>query len=181
MTVRGPPVTEPVRLIRASSVRGRGTWAGVAADCVNLSYDDRHRRRIAIQAESGLMLLLDLAEATLLRDGDALVLDDGRLVEVRARPEPLLEVRGRDAHHLTRLVWHLGNRHVPAAIEPDRVLIRPDPVIAEMLAGLAAEIAAVQAPFDPEGGAYARPARPGHADHHDHDGALQHSHAHGHG
>jgi urease accessory protein len=119
-----------------------------------LAYDDRHRRRIAMQGEAGLMFLLDLAEAIALRHGDGLVLEDGSIVEVRARPEPLLEVRGGDPHHLARLAWHLGNRHVPAAIEPDRVLIRPDHVIAAMLAGLGAEVSALEAPFDPEGGAY---------------------------
>ena len=104
-----------------------------------------------MQAESGLMVLLDLSEATVLRDGDALVLEDGTLVEVRSKPEPLIAVRGRDAHDLMRLAWHLGNRHVPAAIEADRLLIRPDPVIAGMLAGLGADISAVETPFDQTG------------------------------
>jgi urease accessory protein len=165
-------------LIRASSFRSAGTWSGAAADRVTLAYDDRHRRRIAMQAESGLMFLLDLAEATALRDGDGLVLEDGRLVEVRARPEPLLDVRGRDAHHLTRLAWHLGNRHVPAAIEPHRVLIRPDPVLAEMLAGLGAEVSAVELPFDPEGGAYAQAGRPAESNIHSHDHVPAHSRTH---
>ena len=130
-----------------------------------------------MQAESGLIVLLDLSEATVLRDGDALVLEDGNLVEVRAKPEPLLAVRGRDAHHLMRLAWHLGNRHVPAAIEADRLLIRPDPVIAGMLAGLGAGISAVEMPFDPEGGAYDHPERRGDG----HNGAARHGHAHGNG
>jgi len=83
-----------------------------------------------MQGEGGLTFLLDLGEATALRHGDGLVLEDGRIVEMRAKPEPLLQVRGRDAHHLTRLAWHLGNRHVPAAIERSRLLIRADHVIA---------------------------------------------------
>ena len=95
------------------------------------------------------------------------------MVEVRAKPEPLLVVTARDPHHLARLAWHLGNRHVPAAIEKDRILIRPDHVLAEMLAGLGAEISAIEAPFDPEGGAYAQGhAGNGHSDHgHHHDHA----------
>jgi urease accessory protein len=108
-----------------------------------------------MQGARGLTFLLDLPEAAVLNHGDGLVLEDGRMVEVRAKPEPLLVVTARDMHHLARLAWHLGNRHVPAAIEPDRILIRPDHVIAEMLAGLGAEVSAVEAPFDPEGGAYA--------------------------
>jgi len=109
--------------------------------------------------------LLDLPEATALRHGDGLVLEDGRVVEVRAKPEPLLVIIAHDAHHLARLAWHLGNRHVPAAMEEDRILIRPDHVLAEMLAGLGADVSAIEAPFDPEGGAY---GQSGHRHHHDH-------------
>jgi urease accessory protein len=148
-------------VIRAIKVIRAGHWSGVATDAVALAYDDRHRRRLAMQGEGGLEFLLDLPEATVLRHGDGLVLEDGRMVEVRARPEPLLVVTARDAHHLARLAWHLGNRHVPATIEPDRILMRPDHVLAGMLAGLGAEVSAIEAPFDPEGGAYA-----GHGDAH---------------
>lgn len=152
-------------MIRATSVIRAGQWSGVATDVVVLAYDDRHRRRIAMQGERGLTFLLDIPEATALRHGDGLVLEDGRMIEVRAKPEPLLVVSAKDAHHLARLAWHLGNRHVPAAIEKSRILIRPDHVLAEMLAGLGAEISAIEAPFDPEGGAY---AQPGNGHHHDH-------------
>lgn len=142
-------------MIRAAKVIRAGRWSGVSTDAVVLAYDDRHRRRLAMQGERGLAFLLDLPEATVLHHGDGLVLEDGRMVEVRAKPEPLLVVRAKVAHHLARLAWHLGNRHVPAAIEAERILIRPDHVLAEMLAGLGAEVSAVEAPFDPEGGAYA--------------------------
>jgi urease accessory protein len=145
-------------MIRATSVIRAGHWSGAASDHVLLGYDDRHRRRLAMQGERGLEFLLDLAEATVLRHGDGLVLADGRMVEVRAKPEPLLVVRASDPHRLARLAWHLGNRHVPAAIEVDRILIRPDHVIAEMLVGLGAEITAEEAPFEPEPGAYAHAA-----------------------
>ncbi len=140
-------------MIRATKVIRSGHWSGVATDAVVLGYDDRHGRRLAMQGEGGLEFLLDLPEPSALHHGDGLVLVDGRMVEVRAKPEPLLVVTAADAHHLARLAWHLGNRQVAAAIEKDRILIRPDPVIAEMLAGLGAEVQAVEAPFDPEGGA----------------------------
>lgn len=146
----------------------------MATDSVQLPYDDRHRRRFAMNGERGIEFLLDLPEATALRNGDGLVLDDGRMVEVRAKPEPLLVVQAKDAHHLARLAWHLGNRHVPAAIESGRILIRPDHVLAEMLTGLGAAVSAVEAPFDPEGGAY---DHVGHGHHHEH-GAESHHHDH---
>ena len=152
-------------VIRASKVLHAGYWSGIATDAVVLSYDDRHRRRLAMTGERGVEFLLDLPEAVALRHGDGLVLEDGRMVEVRAKPEPLLVVTAKDAHHLARLAWHLGNRHVPAAIEDNRILIRPDHVLAEMLAGLGAEVTAIEAPFDPEGGAY---AHGGSGHHHDH-------------
>src|SRR3712207_3575007 len=109
-------------MIRATKVVPAGTWSGPPAGRVVLTYDDRHRRRLAMQAESGLIFLLDLPQATALRHGDALLLEDGRIIEVQAKPEALLEVRAQGAQHLTRLAWHLGNRHLPAAIEDGRIL-----------------------------------------------------------
>ena len=162
-------------MIRAQSVQASGVWSEAPADRVVLGYDERHRRRIAMQGEGGLKFLLDLPDAVALRNGDGLVLEDGRIVEVRAKPEPLLEVRGNHAHHLARIAWHLGNRHVPAAIEAARILIRPDHVLAAMLAGLGATVSEIEAPFDPEGGAYGA----GHGEHgggHAHRADHHHSH-----
>ena len=125
----------------------------------------------------GLEFLLDLETAVVLRGGDALVLEDGRLVEVVAAPEPLLEIRGRDPQHLVRLAWHLGNRHLPTQITARGLRIRRDHVIEAMVRGLGARLIEIEAPFDPEGGAYA-----GHAstdDAHDHAGHAHSSHEHG--
>jgi urease accessory protein len=152
-------------MIRATKVIPAEHWSHAATDIVVLTYDDRHRRRLVLKGERGVEFLLDLPEATALRSGDGLVLEDGRMVEVHAKPEPLLVVTAMNAHHLARLAWHLGNRHVPAAVEEDRMLIRPDHVLAAMLVGLGADVSAVEATFDPEGGAY---AQGDHGDHHDH-------------
>jgi urease accessory protein len=103
----------------------------------------------------GLEFLLDLENAVALRGGDALVLDDGRLIEVVAAPEPLLEIRGTDPHHLVRVAWHLGNRHLPTQIMAKGLRIRRDHVIEAMVKGLGARVIEIEAPFDPEGGAYA--------------------------
>lgn len=112
-------------------------------------------------SDGGISFLLDLPEARLLRDGVGLKLEDGRVIEVRAAPELLIEVRGRDAQHLLVLSWQIGNRHLEAQIEADRLLIRRDPVIRTMLEGLGAMVEDIEAPFDPEGGAY-----DGHHHHH---------------
>jgi urease accessory protein len=150
-------------MIRATKVFAAEKWSHVATDRVVLDYDRRHRRRFAMTGEKGTEFLLDLAEAAALRDGDGLLLEDGRIVEVKAAPEPLAEITATDAAHLLRLAWHLGNRHLPTQLMGDRLRIRHDHVIEEMLIGLGAKVADVTAPFDPEGGAY------GHA----HDQAQQ--------
>ncbi len=111
--------------------------------------------------EEGLAFLLDLAGATPIRDGDGLELEDGRIVAVEAAAEPLTEITAADPPHLVRLAWHLGNRHLPTQLNGDRLLIRRDHVIEEMLVKLGATVIHVEAPFDPEGGAY------GHGHSHD--------------
>jgi len=177
-------------MIRATEVRGQYRWSDAPADTVVLDFDDRHRRRMVMTGTRGLEFLLDLEHAVALRGGDALVLDDGRLVEVVAAPEPLVEIRCGDPQHLVRVAWHLGNRHLPTQITPRGLRIRRDHVIEAMVKGLGARIVEIEAPFDPEGGAYAggghahagEPhdhAGHGHAPH-DHEDHHDHGHHHGH-
>ena len=165
-------------MIRASQVRAHHRWTATPADTVVLGFDDRHRRRVAMTGTRGLEFLLDLENAVALRGGDALVLDDGRLIEVVAAPEPLLEIRGSDPHHLVRVTWHLGNRHLPTQIMAKALRIRRDHVIEAMLRGLGARVIEIEAPFDPEGGAYAGDGRAHAPDPHDHGahGALSRDH-----
>jgi urease accessory protein len=169
-------------MIRATRVLGQVSWTEAAADTVVLDFDDRHRRRMAMTGTRGLAFLLDLEHAVALRGGDALVLEDGRLVEVVAAPEPLIEIRGADPQHLVRLAWHLGNRHLPTQIMPKGLRIRRDHVIEAMVKGLGARVMEIEAPFDPEGGAYAEAAHApaeSHAHHghgHDHDHGRHHDH-----
>ena len=168
-------------MIRATQVLGQHRWAEAAADTVVLDFDDRHRRRMAMMGTRGLEFLLDLENAVALRGGDALVLEDGRLIEVVAAPEPLVEIRGADPLHLVRIAWHLGNRHLPTQIVGKGLRIRRDHVIEAMVKGLGARVVEIEAPFDPEGGAYA--AAHAHAeDAHDHSGHghTGHDHAHDH-
>src|SRR2546423_14971487 len=103
-------------MIRATTVLGQHRWTHAAADTVVLDFDDRHRRRVAMTGTRGPEFLLDLENAIALRGGDALVLEDGRLIEVVAAPEPLPEIRGADPLHLARLAWHLANPHLPPHI-----------------------------------------------------------------
>ena len=168
-------------MIRATQVRGQHRWTDAPADTVVLDFDDRHRRRMAMTGTRGLEFLLDLENAVALRGGDALVLDDGRLIEVVAAPEPLLEIRGTDPHHLVRVAWHLGNRHLPTQIMPKGLRIRRDHVIEAMVKGLGARIIEIEAPFDPEGGAYAGAGHAQAAESDPHHHAAHDGSAHDHG
>ena len=145
-------------MLRARKVLPARSWdRGNAVDRVALTHDGRHRRRVAMKGVRGTDFLLDLAEATKLRDGDGLALDDGRTIEVVAAAEPVLEIFG-DPHLLSRVAWHIGNRHVPAQILPDRIRIGRDHVLEDMISKLGASVVGTDAPFDPEPGAYATEA-----------------------
>ena len=145
---------------------------------VRLSYQERYRRRAVLTGDGGEQILLDLAEARELRDGECLMLEDGRAVAIRAAEEPLAEIRGAG---LARLAWHIGNRHTPCEVQADRLLILRDHVLEEMLRGLGAEITHVDAPFQPEGGAYGHGRTHGHGHAHSaHDDPNAHiPHRHG--
>lgn len=135
------------------------------ADTITLDETDRHRRRMKMVSDGGLSFLLDLPEARLLKHGEGLKLSDGRVIEVRAEPEALYEITGNDARHMLALAWQIGNRHLAADITQDRIRIRQDRVIKDMLEGLGAVVKDITAPFNPEGGAYGGT----HQGHHHHD------------
>lgn len=159
---------------RAVAHAASGHWdTGREIDQVTLSFDDRHRRRIRLNTDSGATVLLDLPRAVALSDGDGLSLESGTWIRVAAAPEAVMEVRAADRHRLLRLAWHIGNRHLPAQILEEAILLRPDHVIAAMLRGLGASVTEAERPFQPEGGAYEHGHGDGtgqsHHHHHDHD------------
>ena len=150
----------PSTTMRAASVLPAGTWDSPPVDRVLIDWDRRHRRRILLQTETGADLLLDLAHAARLRHGDGLLLDQGGVVQVQAQPEALLELHAPSPDALVRIAWHLGNRHLPVQLMGDRVRIRADHVIADMVRGLGGHVVEISAPFDPEAGAYSGEAGP---------------------
>jgi urease accessory protein len=155
-----PEALERVRAVkRASRVLRAGTWrAAEAIDRVALDADERYKRRIVLTGKGGRKFLLDLPEATSLRDGDGLVLEDGAIIAVAAKPESLVEIAAAGAHGgtaaLAGLAWHLGNRHTEVQIIGDRLRMRRDHVLEKMLTGLGAIVTPIEAPFEPERGAY---------------------------
>lgn len=151
-------MSEPIIATEVLSATG---FHNRIADTIVLNETQRHRRRIAMTSDHGIEFLLDLPSARLLRHGDILALSNGKYIEVQAEPELLLKITATSSQHLLALAWQIGNRHLAAQIFADHILIRRDHVIGEMLAGLGAVVEEIEAPFDPEGGAY--------GGHHHHD------------
>ncbi len=148
---------------RATEVRHSSDWGAASAiDRVTLAADERHRRRLVMTGERGTRFLLDLPRATMLRDGDGLVLDDGSIVRVVGKPEALVEIVAASEAERLRVAWHLGNRHVDVQVVGERLRIRRDHVLEAMLTGLGARLTPLEAPFDPEPGAYAHGHDDGH-------------------
>jgi urease accessory protein len=165
-------------MIRVAEILSAGTWDGPAADTIILDREDRHRRRATMIGEGGLKFLLDQPSAVHLRHGDGLKLEDGRIIEVLAAPEALVEIEADDMAHLVKIAWHLGNRHLPTQLMGTTLRIRRDHVIEDMVSRLGGKLTPLEAPFDPEGGAYGHGQTHGHD--HSHDQAVGHSHHHAH-
>ncbi|MEM8537394.1 MAG: urease accessory protein UreE [Pseudomonadota bacterium] len=135
-----------------------------AFDKVSLTYDARLLRRKRLVAESGFAFIVDLPQTVSVNAGAGFVLEDGRIIAVRAAVEPLMRVTG----DLPRLAWHIGNRHAPCAVQPDALVVQREKVMRAMLERLGAQVQDFEGPFTPEGGAYGHGRTLGH----------DHSHAH---
>ena len=154
---------------------------------VELDWDVRSRSRFDATDSAGRTLGVFLPRGQVLRGGDVLVAEDGSLVRVLAKPQPVLVVRHCPTHgsafDLQRAAYHLGNRHVQLELQPDRLQLEPDHVLADLLRQMHLIVSEAQAPFEPESGAYASGGHghghghgQGHA--HDHDPGHDHGHAH---
>ena len=161
--------------IQAASKAGVDTHAPSPFGTAVLQHDERHLRRKAIKLTDGSKVLVDLPEPVVQAAGDALLLDNGAVVAIVAADEPLYEITARNSADIAQLAWHIGNRHLPAAIAADRILILRDHVIKAMLIGLGATVREITAPFNPLRGAYS-----GHGHQHGHDHKHDHAHDHDH-
>lgn len=169
---------------KATSVlRAKDRIGQIAVACITLAFDDRYRRRLRMTDDSGEDFLLDLAEATRMEDGDALLLNTGEIIIVRAANEDVLDIVCADAAATARIAWHLGNRHTPVQVLGSGALrIAYDHVLAHMVEHLGAHTQRRYAPFAPEPGAYAEGGGSGQSHSHGHmhgDGDL-HEHGHHH-
>ncbi|MDR3530516.1 MAG: urease accessory protein UreE [Rhodopila sp.] len=158
--------------MRAAQILPAGSWdTAKEIDRVLIDYDRRFRRRIVLTTVLGAEVLIDLPQAIRLRDGDGLLVEAG-VIRVCAQAEELMEIHAHEDSELIRIAWHLGNRHLPVQLLGDRIRIRADHVIGEMVEDLGGHVDLVQAPFDPEAGAYAG----GGHHHHHHDDDDDHHH-----
>ena len=140
--------------LRATSFRRAEPLVDEPFGIAVLDADERHIRRKRIMLANGEDILVDFEKPVHLEQGDLLVLEDGRVAEVVAAPEELMEVCAHDAQHLVTLAWHIGNRHLPAQIDGARILLRRDRIIRVMLEQLGAKVSDVTEPFTPAHGAY---------------------------
>ena len=160
--------------------QGRGLAAALLrrAASVELDWDTRSKSRFDATDSAGRRLGVFLPRGSVLRGGDVLVAEDGSLVRVLAAPQPVLRVAACAQHgnalDLMRAAYHLGNRHVALEVRSDHLQFEPDPVLADMLLAMHLNVAKIQAPFEPEAGAYASGG-------HSHAADDQHQHQHDHG
>jgi urease accessory protein len=154
--------------MRVEAVLPAGSWdPAKEIDRVLIDYDRRFRRRIVLDTVMGAEILIDLPQAVRLRDGDGLAVASG-IVRVCAQAEDLMEIHAHEDGKLIRIAWHLGNRHLPVQLLGDRIRIRADHVIEDMVEGLGGHVDRIKAPFDPEAGAYAGGGHHHHHQHHHH-------------
>ena len=165
------------KILRAGEAR-----PGPVADSLMLAYDQRQAKQGFFFTGKGACIEFDFAEPPALATDDVLVLDDGGLIDVVADSEPLVEARIPDPVALARLAWRLGERHVPVQILANRVRLRRNPEIEALLAGVAAKLTPLSAPFEPDVRvtAHAHDHHHGHEHHHDHDHGHHHGHDHHH-
>jgi urease accessory protein len=145
----------------------------VAGDRLHLPFELRQKSRLRAQLASGEEVALSLPRGEVLRGGDLLLASDGRVVEVIARPERLLHVQCDSPQALARAAYHLGNRHVPVQVGDGWLRLAADHVLEQMLKGLGARISPVEAPFEPEAGAYGGHTHGG-TSYHTHEGGKGH-------
>jgi urease accessory protein len=156
-------------MLRATTIiRQAEVQAERVVDTLTLDHAARHRRRVVLKGDRGLEVLLDLDRAVVLGDGDALQLPDGRLLQVRAAGEKLVEITASTPQRLMQIAWHIGNRHTPAEIGEAALFIQEDHVLIDMVKALGGQTRIVERPFLPERGAYER------------GGSVALSHSHGH-
>lgn len=141
-------------MMRLLRIEERLETPTLATAALTLSFEQRKKTRQRVRLDNGEEAGLQLPRGTVLRGGDRLRADDGRVIEVRAAAEPLTTAFSEDAHLLARAAYHLGNRHVALEIGDGWVRYLADHVLDAMVESLGLRIVHEETPFEPETGAY---------------------------
>jgi urease accessory protein len=173
--------------IKSKLKAARGAYKIEVRGELKLPFEQRQKSRLHARLASGEEVALVLPRGEVLRGGDLVTASDGRVIEVIAAPEKVLHVECASAAGLARAAYHLGNRHVPVQVGEGFLRIAEDHVLEEMLKGLGAKLRHMEAPFEPEAGAYSgghRHDEMGHGgrihEFGEHEHGPSHEHAHGH-
>lgn len=169
--------------IKAKLKIRRGAYSVSVSGRLELPFDSRQKSRLRTKLASGEEVAVMLPRGEVLRGGDLVTASDGRVIEVISSVEKILHIEAKSPQDLAKAAYHLGNRHVPVQVGKDFLRIAEDHVLEEMLQKLGAKVSHVEAPFEPEAGAYSG----GHQHQHDemgHGGKIHefghHDHDHGH-
>jgi urease accessory protein len=163
------------------NISQRVEGAHPAAARLVLPFDTRSRSRFRARLDTGEAVAVMMIRGQVLRGGDRLLADDGRIVEIVAAAERVTTARAPDSRLLARAAFHLGNRHVGLQLGEGWLRYSHDHVLDEMVAGLGLQITVEDQPFEPEAGAYAHhETHPQEGPHHDGSHSAGHPHSHGH-
>ena len=141
-------------MIKVKKIINNNLWKFRVDDEIVLDYQDRNRRRIKLDSKKKISFLLDEKETVFLNNGSLLILSNEYKVKVIAKLENVLKVEAKDKRNLSSLAWHIGNRHIPAEIHKDYIVIQRDEIISRMLKLLGAKVVKKKLSFTPEKGAY---------------------------
>ena len=141
-------------MIKVKKIINNNLWKCRVDDEIVLDYQDRNRRRIKLDSKKNISFLLDEKETVFLNNGSLLILSNEYKVKVIAKLENVFKVEAKDKRNLSALAWHIGNRHIPAEIHKDYIIIQRDEIISRMLKLLGAKVVKKKLSFTPEKGAY---------------------------
>jgi len=152
----------------------RAARDAIATATLTLPWDRRGVTRQRVRLDDGRDAGLFLPRGEILRGGDRVASVDGVVVAIVAAREPVLRVTAATPRDLARAAYHLGNRHIAVEVVAGGTALQleRDHVLRAMLEGLGVVVEEVEAPFEPEAGAYGGHGGHSHGSSHRHPAAT---------
>lgn len=113
--------------------KGEYSAAHDKVEYLPLSWEELRKRRLRAVSNLGRAVDIMLPEGDLLRDGDLLTVEGDRHLVVKLIPEKVLVMKAGNTAQFGLICYELGNRHLPAWIGQDEVLVLDDPVLPSFL------------------------------------------------